>query len=106
MLDLQRIGRANDVAVLVFSKFGRRVPENTNPCPHHSTANTTYLTGKGVRGGHYGEPSDLEALDEGDNLVHTCDFRRVYATVIEQWMGLERSERVLKKEFQTFPVFA
>lgn len=106
MQDLERIGRADDVALLVFSEFGRRVPENTSLGTDHGTANSMYLIGKGVRGGHYGEPPDLEALDEGDNFVHTTDFRRVYATVMEQWMGLERAGLVLKQDFPTFPVFA
>ena len=77
MRDLERIGRAQDVTLLVFSEFGRRVPENTSLGTDHGTANHVYVIGKPVRGGHYGALPSLIRLDAGDNLVHTTDFRRV-----------------------------
>jgi hypothetical protein len=80
MADLERIGRADDVIVLVFSEFGRRVPENTNLGTDHGTAGLMFVIGKPVKGGHYGEVPSLTELTEGDNLRHTTDFRRVYAT--------------------------
>jgi uncharacterized protein (DUF1501 family) len=57
-----------------------------------------------VKGGHYGTPPKLDALDEGDNLVFTTDFRRVYASIIEGWLGY-RHEQLLSGNFETFPVF-
>ncbi|HEX4985953.1 MAG TPA: DUF1501 domain-containing protein, partial [Burkholderiales bacterium] len=59
MKDMERIGRADDVTVLVFSEFGRRVPENTSLGTDHGTANHMYVIGKPVRGGHYGKPPSL-----------------------------------------------
>jgi len=106
MQDLERIGRADDVALLIFSEFGRRVPENTSLGTDHGTANHMYLVGKAVRGGHYGKPVSLTKLDAGDNLIHTCDFRRVYATAIEGWMGYPRSDALLGGRFEPFPLFA
>jgi len=106
MADLERIGRADDVVVMVFSEFGRRVPENTSLGTDHGTANHMYLIGKNVRGGHYGTPSDLTRLDEGDNLVYTTDFRRVYASVIEGWLKYGQSDKLFSQRFETFPVFA
>ena len=106
MKDMERIGRADDVVVMVFSEFGRRVPENTSLGTDHGTANHMYLIGKNVRGGHFGTPSNLSALDEGDNLQFTTDFRRVYATVIEGWLGYSDSQRLFSQRFETFPVFA
>ncbi|HEV8646400.1 MAG TPA: DUF1501 domain-containing protein [Burkholderiales bacterium] len=106
MKDLQRIGRADDVVMLVFSEFGRRVPENTSLGTDHGTANHMYLIGKPVKGGHYGTPPKLDALDEGDNLVFTTDFRRVYASVIEGWLGYRDTRQLLSGNFETFPVFA
>lgn len=103
--DLERIGRADDVTLLVFSEFGRRVPENTSLGTDHGTANHMYVIGRPVRGGHYGEPPSLSALDAGDNLVHTTDFRRVYASVIEGWLGTD-SRTVLRGSFKPFPLFA
>ncbi|HKQ22916.1 MAG TPA: DUF1501 domain-containing protein [Burkholderiales bacterium] len=106
MKDLQRIGRADDVVVLVFSEFGRRVPENTSLGTDHGTANHMYLIGKPVKGGHYGTPSNLDALDEGDNLVFTTDFRRVYASVIDGWLGYRDTHKLFSGNFETFPIFA
>ena len=105
MKDMQRIGRADDVVMLVFSEFGRRVPENTSLGTDHGTANHMYLVGKPVKGGHYGTPSNLDVLDEGDNLVFTTDFRRVYASVIEGWLGYRDTRKLFSGKFETFPIF-
>ncbi len=104
MRDLERIGRAGDVTLLIFSEFGRRVPENTSLGTDHGTANCMFLVGQRVKGGHYGKPVSLTELDEGDNLIHTCDFRRVYATAIEGWMGYANSAALLGGRFEPFPV--
>ncbi len=106
MQDMERIGRADDVTVLVFSEFGRRVPENTSLGTDHGTANHMYIVGKQVKGGHYGRAPSLTELDEGDNLVYTTDFRRVYATVIDGWLGYRNTDQLLSGKFDTFPVFA
>ncbi len=106
MKDMERIGRADDVTLLVFSEFGRRVPENTSLGTDHGTANQMYVIGKPVKGGHYGQAPSLTALDEGDNLVFTTDFRRVYATMIDGWLGCPDAERLLSGKFETLPVFS
>ncbi|MBI3528985.1 MAG: DUF1501 domain-containing protein [Betaproteobacteria bacterium] len=106
MKDMERIGRADDVTVLVFSEFGRRVPENTSLGTDHGTANYMYVIGKPVKGGHYGQPPSLTELDEGDNLVFTTDFRRVYASVIDGWLGCRDTEQLLSGKFESFPVFS
>lgn len=103
--DLERIGRADDVVMLVFSEFGRRVAENTNLGTDHGTANDMYLIGKKVRGGHYGELPSLTDLADGENLKHTTDFRRVYATAISGWLGHQNTEKLLRGKFDPFPVF-
>lgn len=104
MRDLERIGRAKDVTLLVFSEFGRRVPENTSLGTDHGTANHMYVIGQPVRGGHYGTRPSLTQLDEGDNLIHTTDFRRVYASVIDGWLGAD-AQQVLRGRFEGFPIF-
>ena len=106
MRDLERIGKADQVSILVFSEFGRRVPENANLGTDHGTANYMFMVGKHVKGGHYGKPVDLTKLDAGDNLVHTTDFRRAYATLTKGWMGYSDTAKVLKAEFEPFPIFA
>ena len=101
MKDMERIGRANDVTVLVFSEFGRRAAENTSLGTDHGTANHMYVIGKPVKGGHYGEVPSLTDLDEGGNLKFTTDFRRVYASLIEGWLKHD-SKALLGGDFKTF----
>lgn len=101
MTDMERIGRADDVTMLIFSEFGRRVPENTSLGTDHGAANNMFVVGKNVKGGHYGEISSLTELDDGDNLLPITDFRRVYATMIENWLGAD-SSAVLHGDFEPF----
>jgi uncharacterized protein (DUF1501 family) len=104
--DLARIGRSDQVAVVIFSEFGRRVSENTSLGTDHGTANLMFVVGKHVRGGHYGQPPSLTELGPGDNLIHTTDFRRVYATLIERWLGFTKTRDLLRGDFEPFPIFA
>ena len=105
MRDLERIGRADDVVLMAFSEFGRRVPENVNLGTDHGTANLMFVAGKGVKGGHYGVIPSLTKLDAGDNLIYTTDFRRVYATMISGWLGYTKTSPLLNGDFQTFDLF-
>jgi uncharacterized protein (DUF1501 family) len=105
MRDLERLGKAEHVSLLMFSEFGRRVPENANLGTDHGTANYMFLVGKPVKGGHYGERVSLTQLDAGDNLIHTTDFRRVYASVIENWLGYRDSQALLHGKFEPFPMW-
>jgi uncharacterized protein (DUF1501 family) len=104
MKDMERIGRADDVNVLVFSEFGRRVAENTSLGTDHGTANHMYVIGKPVNGGHYGDAPSLTNLDEDGNLIFTTDFRRVYASLIEGWLKHD-SKVLLGGVFKTFPLY-
>ncbi|MGB6947060.1 MAG: DUF1501 domain-containing protein [Bryobacteraceae bacterium] len=103
--DLERIGRADDVVVMVFSEFGRRVPENVNLGTDHGAANLMFVAGKQVKGGQYGTIPNLTRLDVGDNLVFTTDFRRVYATMIAGWLGLKDTRPLLNGDFELFDMF-
>jgi len=105
LMDLKRIGRADDVAVMVFSEFGRRVPENVSLGTDHGAANLMFVAGTKVKGGHYGQIPSLTKLDEGDNLVYTTDFRRVYATMISGWLGYRDTKTLLNGEFEGFGMF-
>lgn len=104
--DMERIGRADDVTVLVFSEFGRRAAENTSLGTDHGTANHMYVIGKPVKGGHYGKPPSLTELDADGNVAHTTDFRRVYASVIEGWFGYSQSKALLSGDFAPFAIFS
>ena len=99
MQDIARIGRGDDVAVMMFTEFGRRVEENGSLGTDHGTATPMFLFGKHVTGGFFGQPPSLTDLDDG-NLRMTNDFRRVYATVIKEWLGYDDTAAVLKGRFE------
>ena len=103
--EMKRLGKQDEVAMLVHSEFGRRVPENTGLGTDHGTANVSFVLGGGVTGGHYSRPPSLTELVLGDNLQHTTDFRRVYATLIEEFLGYSKSETVLGSKFETLGMF-
>ena len=103
--DVRRIGRGKDVTVMVFTEFGRRVPENASKGTDHGTATPVFVLGDSVKGGQYSTPLSLTNLDDG-NLIYTTDFRRVYATLIKEWMGYNDTASLLRGEFETFDMFA
>lgn len=91
--DLKGRSVEDDVLVVVFSEFGRRVQENGSRGTDHGTAAPMLVLGSKVKGGLHGRHPSLTELDAGD-LVHTTDFRSVYATAVERWFGAD-STRVL-----------
>jgi uncharacterized protein (DUF1501 family) len=105
--DVARIGRADDVAVMMFTEFGRRVEENGSLGTDHGTAGPMFIFGKHdkIKGGLYGRPPSLTDLDDG-NLKMTTDFRRVYATSIKEWLGYDDTDTILKGRFDTLGAFA
>jgi uncharacterized protein (DUF1501 family) len=102
--DMERLGRGDDVVVMVFSEFGRRVAENTSLGTDHGTAGPAFVIGKPVTGGQYGAPPSLTDLDEG-NLKYTTDYRRIYSTLINGWMGHDHPSAILRDEFSSIPIF-
>jgi uncharacterized protein (DUF1501 family) len=103
--DLERIGRADQVAVMIFTEFGRRVEENGSLGTDHGTATPMFIVGKGVTGGFYGRHPSLTDLDDG-NMKMTTDFRSVYATMIKEWLGYDDTAAVLRGRFEPLGVFA
>lgn len=85
--DLQAHNAADNVVVMTWSEFGRRVHENGNAGTDHGTAAPLFVLGSAVQGGVFGEPPDLNRLDNAGNLNFTVDFRSVYATVLDRWLG-------------------
>jgi uncharacterized protein (DUF1501 family) len=73
--------------ILAWSEFGRRVQQNNNGTDH-GTAGLAFCVGRGVSGGFYGNYPDLADLDRNGNMRFTVDFRSLYATVLERWLGL------------------
>src|SRR5262245_49816107 len=101
--DLAAARLADRVLVLVFSEFGRRVAENGSKGTDHGTAGPVILAGPSVQPGLVGTYPSLMDLADGD-LKMTVDFRRVYATVLEGWLGL-RSKEALGGTFESLPLF-
>ena len=100
--DLEKSGESDRVLVLVFSEFGRRLGENGSGGTDHGTAAPVFLLGKPVKAGLHGSYPDLTHLEDGDP-IHAVDFRRVYATVLDQWLGVPPRD-VLGAEFEQMPV--
>jgi uncharacterized protein (DUF1501 family) len=103
--DLERTGHADRVAVVIFTEFGRRVEENGSLGTDHGTATPMFVIGKGVKGGFYGRPVSLTDLDDG-NLKMTTDFRRVYSSAIQEWLGCDQAQAILKGRFEPLGMFA
>jgi len=80
--------RGRQTAVVVYTEFGRRVTGNASGGSDHGWANVVFVAGAPVKGGWYGEPPSLTMLSDG-NLVFTTDFRSVYATVLDQVLGVD-----------------
>jgi uncharacterized protein (DUF1501 family) len=85
---LLELGRWDSTLIMSYAEFGRRPAENGSGGTDHGTANAHFVTGGKVRGGLYGKTPDLARL-EGGNLVHSVDFRSLYATVIQKHWGLD-----------------
>jgi uncharacterized protein (DUF1501 family) len=102
--DLQQAGRFDRVLLMTFSEFGRTLSENGRRGTGHGDAAPLFLVGGGVRGGLVGAHPSLTELDNDAPEFHT-DFRRVYATVLEAWLGFDSSS-VLPGTYEPLDVFA
>ena len=97
--DLQEHNAGENVMLLVFTEFGRRVKDNGSGTDHGAGGHC-FVIGEKVKGGLYGEYPSLDAdkLDEGDMQFNT-DFRSVYSTILEKWMGLD-AKPIVNGEFE------
>ena len=89
---------------MTTSEFGRRPAENGSGTDH-GTAAAHLVVGAGVKGGRYGEPPSLTALDADGNLAMTVDFRSYFATVLQGWLGVD-PEPVVGAGHAPIPLFA
>jgi uncharacterized protein (DUF1501 family) len=94
---------ADRVLVFCFSEFGRRVLENGSGGTDHGAAGPVFLAGPAVKPGLLGRYPSLTDLDNGD-LKMTVDFRRVYATVLKNWLGFP-ADGALGGPFEPLPLF-
>lgn len=97
LADLARTDAGKAAVVLVFSEFGRRVAENGAIGTDHGVAGPMFVLGHQIKGGLYGKHPSFETLD-ADDLIHTTDFRSVYAGVIESCFGVAH-ETVLGSKY-------
>jgi len=102
--DMDSKGKADDTLIMTFSEFGRRVHENGSQGTDHGTAEPMFLIGGRVSGGLYGEYPNLSNLDSNGDLIHTVDFRQVYASVLQDWLGSDASH-VLNSQFEELNMF-
>jgi uncharacterized protein (DUF1501 family) len=86
--ELKETGEADRVRLMTFSEFGRRVNENGSRGTDHGAASCMFVAGPSVKGGVVGKHPSLADLDAGDIKFHT-DFRRVYATLLDDWLGAD-----------------
>lgn len=101
--DLKQHNQWNETMVMTFSEFGRRVKENGSRGTDHGTAGNLYLMGgKLKKAGFYNAAPDLTKLDKGD-LIHTMDFRRVYATLLNNWLKVD-DQAILNKQFKSLGI--
>src|SRR5947209_12849508 len=96
--DLAGHGKAENVVIMTWSEFGRRVEENGSLGTDHGTAAPLFVLGNPINKGIFGEPPSLSNLDSNGNLKYTIDFRSIYATVLDRWMGAS-SKDVLGADF-------
>ncbi len=91
--------RGKETVVVVYTEFGRRVAANASAGTDHGWANVAFAAGHPVKGGFYGEPPSLTNLSEG-NQIYTLDFRHLYATVLDQVIGVDPAS-FLGQKFST-----
>jgi uncharacterized protein (DUF1501 family) len=89
MQDLANMQRQDDVTIMTFSEFGRRVKQNGSEGTDHGTAEPMFVIGNKIQGGLYGTYPSLEELDSNGDLQFTSDFRSVYAGVLRDVVGVD-----------------
>ena len=100
--DLRRQKLLDRVVLMTFSEFGRTVAENGRRGTDHGAAAPMFLAGGKVRAGLVGEHPSLTDLDNG-GLRFQTDFRRVYATLLDRWLGLP-SQPILGRQYEPLPI--
>ncbi|MFY0689094.1 MAG: DUF1501 domain-containing protein [Cyclobacteriaceae bacterium] len=88
MQDAEKLGIADKIMGMTFSEFGRRIISNASNGTDHGAAAPMFVFGNHVQGGVTGDNAAIPAdADKKDNLAMQYDFKQVYASVLEQWLG-------------------
>jgi len=97
--DLQKNNTFDDVLILTFSEFGRRVKQNESKGTDHGAANNVFVMGKKLKQqGLYNNLPNLGDLDKNGNLKYEIDFREIYATILDKWLEVD-DVAILNKSF-------
>ena len=98
--DLKQNNTFKDTLILVFSEFGRRVQQNGAGGTDHGAANNVYIIGENLKKkGFYNNAPDLLSLDKNGDLIHTVDFRSIYASILDKWLEVD-DVSILNKTFR------
>ena len=105
--DLEQMGVADKVVLMTFSEFGRRVEENGSRGTDHGSAAPLFVIGKPVTGGIIGGNPNLGNLDKNGDLLHQYDYRQIYATILQDHLGLSnaKAETILGRNYDTLGLF-
>lgn len=90
--DLKRLGKDDKVLMMSWSEFGRKVRENENQGTDHGASGPQFVIGTPVKGGLFGEHPSLDRLDDDEGTIFSIDFRSIYATILEKWLGVDSRE--------------
>ena len=96
--DLAAHGIADNVVMMAWSEFGRRPNENASIGTDHGTTEPIIVIGNAVHGGIYGEQPSLSDLDSAGNMKVKVDFRSVYSTILDKWLGAD-SQSILGAKY-------
>ncbi len=102
--DLRAQNASEEVVMFVFTEFGRRIRDNASGTDH-GTGGGAFIIGDKVKGGLYAEYPSLDPARwvHGEDLEHTIDFRGIYGTILEQWMGVDANPIVTGNFEQIHP---
>ena len=104
--DLELMGVADKVCGMTFSEFGRTIGENGSFGTDHGAAAPLMVFGKGVNPGIIGENPNIPAfIQNSQDLPMVHDFRQVYASVLQDWFGIEDWQGILNDNFDILPIF-
>ena len=106
-LDIERQGLANNVVLMTFSEFGRRLNQNGTTGTDHGAAAVQFVVGKTVKGGILGGNYDLINLDSSGDIKNKYDYRQIYSSVLRDHLGMSEadSRNILFKDFTKLPIF-
>jgi uncharacterized protein (DUF1501 family) len=105
--DIEQLGVADNVVLMTFSEFGRRLNENGSLGTDHGTAAPLFVIGKSVKGGFIGTNPNLNKLDNSGDIIYQHDYRQIYTTILQDHLGLNdvSAQAVLGKSFDKLDLF-